>query len=402
MSTSSGSPERSAGTWQGILLLLPITMAVMGVVILSPVLPRMQEHFRTVPGAEYLVPIALTIPALCIALLSPIAGAVVDLLGRRRTLIGALFLYAVIGMLPLVLDDLTAIIVSRVFLGAMEAAIVTASTTLIGDYFHGAEREKWLAYQTGLASVSAVLLFAIGGALGNISWRAPFALYSSSVLFAIALMLWTWEPRRSEQPTAESAEVAFPWKTMIPLCLLALFGGAMFFTIQIQLGYLLAGRYEIRSPSTIGLFTAIGSLSVPLGSFAYRKLARLRVARQLLLAFGIIGVSFVLMNYASTAAQLLVYVVANQFGCGLLLPIMVVWTMGRLPFSIRGRGTGMFMSGWWIGQFLSPQAVTLTAKQVGGLFPALQVFGILCLIAAAVAAVTQARSSDRTQSLQSR
>ncbi len=402
MSSSSGSLERSAGAWQGTLLLLPITMAVMGVVILSPVLPRMQEHFRTVPGAEYLVPIALTIPALCIALLSPIAGAVVDLLGRRRTLIGALFLYAVIGMLPLVLDDLTAIIVSRVFLGAMEAAIVTASTTLIGDYFHGAEREKWLAYQTGLASVSAVLLFAIGGALGNISWRAPFALYSSSVLFAIALMLWTWEPRRSEQPAAESAEVAFPWKTMIPLCLLALFGGAMFFTIQIQLGYLLAGRYEIRSPSTIGLFTAIGSLSVPLGSFAYRKLARLRVARQLLLAFGIIGVSFVLMNYASTAAQLLVYVVANQFGCGLLLPIMVVWTMGRLPFSIRGRGTGMFMSGWWIGQFLSPQAVTLTAKQVGGLFPALQVFGILCLIAAAVAAVTQARSSDRTQSLQSR
>src|ERR1700733_8996639 len=144
MSTSPGSLERSAGTWQGILLLLPITMAVMGVVILSPVLPRMQEHFRTVPGAEFLVPIALTIPALCIALLSPVAGAVVDLLGRRRTLIGALFLYAVIGMLPLVLDDLTTIIVSRVFLGAMEAAIVTASTTLIGDYFHGAEREKWL------------------------------------------------------------------------------------------------------------------------------------------------------------------------------------------------------------------------------------------------------------------
>jgi MFS family permease len=377
-------------------------MAVMGVVVLSPVLPRMQEHFRTVPGAEYLVPIALTVPALSIALLSAVAGAVVDFLGRRRTLIGALFLYAAIGMLPLVLDNLSAIIASRVLLGAMEAAIVTASTTLIGDYFHGTEREKWLAYQTGLASASAVVLFAIGGALGSVSWRAPFALYASSVLFAVALIVWTWEPHRAEQPAAESADVAFPWKTMLPLCVLAAFGGLMFFTIQIQLGYLLTDRYGIRSPGTIGLFTAVGSLSVPLGSFAYRKLAKLRVSRQLLIAFAIIGVSFVLMNYAATAAQLLVYVVANQFGCGLLLPIMVVWTMGRLPFPIRGRGTGMFMSGWWIGQFLSPQAVTLTAKQVGGLPAALQVFGILCLVAAAIAAVTQTRSGNRTQPLQSR
>src|ERR1700734_2262925 len=150
---------RKAGTLQGILLLLPVIMAVMGVVVLTPVLPRMQAYFKSVPGAQYLVQIALTAPALSIGLLSPIAGALVDALGRRRVLLRALVLYAVVGILPMFLSSLTAIIVSRLILGATEAAIMTASTTLIGDYFQGPTREKWLGYQTALATASSVVLF---------------------------------------------------------------------------------------------------------------------------------------------------------------------------------------------------------------------------------------------------
>jgi len=382
---SATNAPRAAGTLQGVLLLLPITMAVMGVVVLSPVLPGMQAHFQAIPGAEYWVPIALTVPALCIALLSPAAGAVVDVFGRRRTLLTALFLYAFVGVLPLVLDSLPAIIMSRVVLGAMEAAIVTSSTTLIGDYFQGPEREKWLAYQTALASASAVVLFAIGGALGNVSWRAPFALYASSLVFLAGLLLWTWEPPRLA-PTARagSASVRFPWGSLAPLCALAVFGGVMFFTVQIQLGLLLSNYYNVRSPGLIGLFTAIGSLSVPLGSFVFRRAARLPVSYQLLLAFGLLGASFVGMHHVAGVTPLMALVVINQFGCGVLLPTLVVWTMGRLPFEIRGRGTGLFMTGWWLGQFLSPQAITLLAKRLGGLPAALQAFGVLCLVAAAL------------------
>ena len=53
--------ERQAGTLQGVLLLLPITMAVMGLIVLVPVLPGMMAHFHDVPGVEYLVPLMLTL-----------------------------------------------------------------------------------------------------------------------------------------------------------------------------------------------------------------------------------------------------------------------------------------------------------------------------------------------------
>jgi len=389
--------ERQAGALQGVLLLLPITMAVMGLIVLVPVLPGMMAQFHDVPGANYLVPLMLTLPALCVALLSPVAGFVVDFFGRRRTCIGALLIYAVVGMLPIVLNSLIAIIASRAVLGAMEALIITSSTTLIGDYFHGRQREKWLANQTAVASIASIFLALLGGALGNLSWRGPFAAYGVSILFAIGLMLWTWEPRKSEQPDSEVAGPAarFPWRVIVPISVLAVFGGTMFFTMQVQVSNVLSGYYNIRSPSQLGLYSGLAGLAVAGGTLLYRQYtARLIVPTQLLIAFGLLGVTYVMMNHAPTSTMFTVWLVFNQIGCGMLLPSLVVWAMGRLPFEVRGRGTGLFMTGWWLGQPLSTQAVEYMRSHVGGNLPgALQILGMLCLVAMAVALISRFRVS---------
>jgi MFS family permease len=381
--------ERQAGTLQGVLLLLPITMAVMGLIVLVPVLPGMMAHYRDVPGVEYLVPLMLTLPALCVALLSPVAGVVVDFLGRRRTCIGALIVYSIVGVLPIFLESLMAIIVSRVVLGAMEALVVISSTTLIGDYFHGRDREKWLANQTAVASVSSIVLALLGGALGSFGWRGAFAAYGVSIFFAIALMIWTWEPRKSDEPVEDSAAAgaAFPWRTILPISLVAVFGGTMFFTMQIQVSNMLSDYYAIRSPSALGLYSGLAGLSVAAGTMIYRRYtSRLVTPTQLVVAFGLLGLSYVLMNYAPTPQLFTAWLIVNQIGSGMLLPPLVVSAMGSLPFAVRGRGTGIFMSGWWLGQPLSSQAVAFMRGQYHGNLPAaLQILGILCLVAAVIA-----------------
>jgi hypothetical protein len=80
----------------------------------------------------------------------------------------------------------------------------------------------------------------------------------------------------------------------------------------------------------------------------------------------------------------------------MLLPALVVWAMGRLPFEVRGRGTGLFMTGWWLGQPVSSQAVALLRGQVDGSLPeALQILGILCFVATAIALVGRFSASAR-------
>jgi len=72
VSTLPSMQTRTPGALQGIMLLLPITMAVMGISVLTPVVHLMLAQF---PDHEYLVIGGiLTMPAIWVLLFSPIAG----------------------------------------------------------------------------------------------------------------------------------------------------------------------------------------------------------------------------------------------------------------------------------------------------------------------------------------
>jgi hypothetical protein len=67
---------------------------------------------------------------------------------------------------------------------------------------------------------------------------------------------------------------------------------------------------------------------------------------------------------------------------------LAVLVMAALPFEFRGRGTGMFMTAWWLGQPLSAQLVPwVQSLQGGNLLGVLQVMGIACIGAAIIAAI---------------
>ncbi|MDB6012617.1 MAG: major facilitator superfamily 1, partial [Gammaproteobacteria bacterium] len=79
MSANPLSEPRAPGVLQGIILLLPITLAVMGIAVLVPIVPQLMTHFANVPNYQYLVQGGmLTMPALCTALCSPFAGWLSD------------------------------------------------------------------------------------------------------------------------------------------------------------------------------------------------------------------------------------------------------------------------------------------------------------------------------------
>lgn len=114
-SATDGDP--TPGFLTGFSLLLPITLSTMAIVLLAPILPQLLADFSAVPAHEYWVPMILTIPALCVALFSPLAGMLGDRFGRRRLLLLAFLLYALVGIAPIFLKRLLAILLSRVGVG---------------------------------------------------------------------------------------------------------------------------------------------------------------------------------------------------------------------------------------------------------------------------------------------
>lgn len=378
--------HRQPGTMTGIALLLPITLSTMAIVLLAPILPRLLAEFGHVPNFDYWVPMILTVPALCVALFSPIAGVLGDWFGRRRLLIWALVGYGVVGVAPVFLTDLSAILASRIAVGVAEAMIMVLTTTMIGDFFQGAARDRWLAAQTAFASLSALLFFNIGGQLGAFGWRTPFWVYGSALVMLALVLLFTWEP--SEADAAEEAEAAphhaswshFPWGRMLGIVAITIYGSVFFYTVQIQASVGLA-VLGVTDPARAGFLSSVASIGVPLGTFIYSRAGRLPVARLLAVEFGLLAIGFLLMSRAEAPWPFLGGCFVNQLGAGMLLPTLLVWAMDGLPFEIRSRGAGIWTGAFSVGQFLCPIAVTFATRQTGGLLPAFGVLSAAALVA---------------------
>src|SRR5215213_1958888 len=199
---------RPAGRPQALVLLLSSCLAVLGAVLLAPVLPRIEDAFAGTPGVKALTPIVLTAPALVIGLTATFAGRIVDRLGRKRLLVGALVAYAVVGTAPLWLHSLPLIVGSRVLVGLTEAAIMTCCTTLLADYFHGSKRDRYFGLQVVYTTVAATIFFGVGGALGAQNWRTPFWLYAVSLPLAFLAARYIWQPAPRAQAAARTDKLA--------------------------------------------------------------------------------------------------------------------------------------------------------------------------------------------------
>lgn len=391
MSASSSATPRAPGALQGVILLLPVTLAVMGIAVLVPVVPQLMAHFQGVPNYQYLIQGGvLTMPALCITLFSPLAGWLADRFGRRRILIASMVAYSLFGIAPALLDNLLAIVGSRVGVGLCEAVVMTVSTTLISDYFKGPARERWLASQTAVASLSSLALITLGGLLGSAyGWRGPFGVYLFSVILAIGVWRFTWEPPAEEKP-AEQPAALFPWARMGGICAITLFASVMFYTIQTQ-SSLALNTLGVEDPARLGALTAVASLGVPLGTFVFRVLSRLHVGVLLSVEFVVIGAGFVLMGRAGDAQHFVAAAAFNQLGCGMILPTLLTWATRGLAFEIRGRGNGLWQATFAVGQFLSGLIVTFLGEHVGGLLPAFIALGVANIVVAVLAAAGSLR-----------
>ena len=64
MSSTATGADRTPGIIQALALLFPITMAVMGSVVLQVDLGLLMKHYEALPRVEYLVALLLTVPAI--------------------------------------------------------------------------------------------------------------------------------------------------------------------------------------------------------------------------------------------------------------------------------------------------------------------------------------------------
>lgn len=367
---------------KGIILVLAQALPIMAVVSLFPAMPNLMQQFGDVPNAAYLVPMIITIPSFCIALLAPAAGWLVDKVGRRPVLNASLALYAVSGLAPLVLNDLIPIIASRALLGVAEAGIVTVASTLIADYF-GEQRYRWLALQSGIGAVAGTALIALGGWLADFSWRGPFSIYVFAIPLFVVSLIFLNEPPKQSQQDERTAIGKFPWSVALSVGAVSLISSVLYYSEPTHIAAIFKER-GVGSSTEIGLIQALTSLAYIAGAFLYKLLSERPVGVLLAVAGGLIAIGMVGIGLSSTTKEAAFWALFQQLGGGMVIPSLIGWAQASVPFEQRGRAMGIWATFFFTGTFFCPTIVTFTTGMSGSLSTTFWWLGLLTGALAAV------------------
>jgi MFS family permease len=384
---ASNAGTRQAGLTQGLILSLVTFLPILATLSVAPAIPRLIEHFSDVPNAKLLVTMLLSVPAICIAISAPFVGYFTDRVGRKRVLVAAVILYGIFGIAPLFLDNLYTILATRAGVGVAEAMLVTVGKTLIGDYFAGERRQRWIGYQNAIDAVLGTSMWLIGGYLASFGWRSPFLLYLVSVPLLVAIVFLIWEPEQSER-RIESGEpavtVPFPWRRMAIVYGVTLFASAMYFSYPTNIARALS-ELGVDSPATIGLLTAIASIGTPLGALFFSRATFISTAAYIGAGLLFIGLSYVAIGFAADYHQAAGFGFFEQFGNGLVGAVLTAWCLAVLPFEHRGRGMGIWGTFMVSGIFVSPMLFAYFERVAGSIQSGFVVMGTVCALGALAA-----------------
>jgi MFS family permease len=385
----AGSSGRQAGLAQGVVLVAVAWLAVVAAGVLAPVLPKMAQHFAGAQMLGLMIGFVATIPSLAVALFSMPVGQLSDRVGARRILVIGMSGYGLAGLLPLWLDSLTAIVVSRFVVGVCEAAVMTASTTLISLYFSGLQRDRWLAIQVASTNVMGVVVVLLGGLAGEHSWRAPFFAYAIALILLLPVLLYTYEPARAAGAEAATVPATFTpqdARRVAIRCGLTFFVSVTIYTLIVQMSFLLTER-GVSNPSTIGLCIAFGAGGIALGSIANTAMLSLSARYRLLAAYLLMAGGLASLAFASSFAATCAGALVAGLGAGCAVSTLLCITVADVPLALKGRATGAWTAAMFLGQFLNPPLFLGLVRLGGDHAGAILIFAGICGVIALGVAV---------------
>ncbi|MGQ3211048.1 MFS transporter [Shinella sp.] len=349
------------------------TLTIMSGATISASLPGIAVRFADVENVALLSRLVLTLPALFIALFSPAAGFLVDRFGRKPLLVASLALFAVAGASGLFLDTLPGLLIGRAVLGLAVGGIMTATTALVGDFFQGPARDRYMGLQQAFVGIGGTVFLTGGGFLAEIHWRGPFLIYTVAILLLPAALVFLPEPRRTRPAEVVQGEGGLSGRTvalLAALFLAAAINMMAFYMIPTQLPFYLESL-GFAAPSLAGVAIGVGQFVGVLSSLVFapvrRKLGTMGVFG---LGFVSIGLSFLLLSGATSYAGVLTALAVSGICMGTIMPNFTAAAMLLTPPNLRGRISGLLVSSIFTGQFLSPivSQPLITASGFGGAY----------------------------------
>jgi ACDE family multidrug resistance protein len=339
-------------------------IGVMGVPLISPILPELRAVFGISDTQAGLIITAYTLPGV---FLTPFIGLLSDHFGRRPVVLPLLFLFGLSGAAIGFAPAFELVLLLRLLQGVGASGLMVLAITLIGDFYDGAQRHAVIGVNGSAIGIGAASYPLIGGALASVGWNVPFAFFGISLIVGVVALFSLTEPAIDEPPSFRAYASRLASAALVPealgLWLAAFFTFFLFYGgVLTTLSLLLSDVYGLAA-GEIGLLFSMVSLANATMASQYGRVSGVLPARQLVaLGFVGFGVSLLGVRAASTPVAIGVMLVCFGLGFGVVMPSLDTTTAGLVSGQLRASMLGVLTSMLWLGQTVGPVLFTGVAQ----------------------------------------
>lgn len=320
-----------------IILLVTLT-AVMGVSLITPVLPKIADVLGIEKEKSILLITAFTLPGVIAA---PFYGIMADRWGRKRVLAPLLMLFGIAGASCGLVRDFNLLLILRFLQGLGSAGLFTLNNTIIGDIYPQRTRLQAMGINASMISIGNGVYPALGGLMAKLHWSAPFYLPIFGVVVGILVLTLLKNPEPTvKQPLGKYLFWAYSevikWR-ILRLFILSLVTFILAFgPIVSFIPLWMDGKFS-SSPSMIGLVLSTASLSAAVVASKLGWLNRhVRVGWIVALSFLIHAVTFWTIPHYPSALFLMVPALFYGAAQGMNIPSVQTLIVSSASFEYRG------------------------------------------------------------------
>ena len=314
-------------------------------------LPLMAQEFGVGAAEASLI---ITAGTLAVAATAPFAGAMSDVLGRKRVIVAAMALLLIPATMSALAPTLNQLIFWRFMHGLLLPPIFTVTIAYVGDEFPPNEATSIFGVYASASAVGGFLGRFIPGMLTEyVGWRGGFLALACGSLICVAMVGWLLTPERRFVPAhnfgASLRQMLAHLRNPMLLATFAVGFGVLFNFIATftYMSFHLAAPPFDKSPAFLGsmfvvyLFGSVASL------WLGRAIASLGRRTFVLCVLGIWAGGMLLSLMPSVPAIMLALIVAST--CGILVQGSSTSIVTITAKTGTSAAVGLYVTAFYIG-----------------------------------------------------
>lgn len=350
---------------------------------MAPALNGIQSHFINAP--ETLIKLVVTLPALICIPIGLLNKAFMKFISKKNLIIIGLLLYTIGGLSSSLSPNIYVLLFTKVILGLGLGITAPLSLVLIGDFFHGKERAKFMGFATATTNLGGIISTLFVGFLVSLGWRYSFLVYAVAIIVLILIVFFLpndYENNEEKLSTGNLEEDIKLNKGIFKYAILVFLGLIAFYAIPTNMDFLVKLR-NLGGASTAANIVSIGTLTSLISAMIFPKLIKIFKRYFSLIIFISMFLGFIILGTAHSMPMILLGAIFVGFGFGDVIPFGMLFASNLVHKTHTALAILIVTTGLYFGEFVSPLILQFLSKTLniqnvtGSLFGAC----IVCIVA---------------------